>query len=261
MHKGTSSNFLADSIAGIHSVLDTNYSLSVESIDAVDLTEINLQRYDGLIVMSQSDEDQPFIDYLKEKAFPFVVVNRHINDPAVINVTADDAAGVMQAVDYGIGCGHTKIAYIGGKKLSFDKRTGKRCIGQSKKASIPANPAYFLTGDYSLESGLKNMEYLLSLSDLPTLVFCGNDDIAIGALRAVHSAGLRVPQNISLIGFDDSPVVSYLNPPLTTVHKPLKEMCQVGTKLLLDLIEDRPIEQSKMELSTLLMLRESINYL
>ena len=67
LHKGTSSNFLADSIAGIHSVLDTNYSLSVESIDVVDLTEINLQRYDGLIVMSQSDDDQPFIDYLKEK--------------------------------------------------------------------------------------------------------------------------------------------------------------------------------------------------
>ena len=64
LHKGTSSNFLADSIAGIHSVLDTNYSLSVESIDVVDLTEINLQRYDGLIVMSQSDDDQPFIDYL-----------------------------------------------------------------------------------------------------------------------------------------------------------------------------------------------------
>ena len=248
LHKGTSSNFLADSIAGIHSVLDTNYSLSVESIDAVDLTEINLQRYDGLIVMSQSDEDQPFIDYLKEKAFPFVVVNRHINDPAVIN--------------YGIGCGHTKIAYIGGKKnFRSTKEREKGVLDSLKKASIPANPAYFLTGDYSLESGLKNMEYLLSLSDLPTLVFCGNDDIAIGALRAVHSAGLRVPQNISLIGFDDSPVVSYLNPPLTTVHKPLKEMCQVGTKLLLDLIEDRPIEQSKMELSTLLMLRESINYL
>ena len=248
LHKGTSSNFLADSIAGIHSVLDTNYSLSVESIDVVDLTEINLQRYDGLIVMSQSDDDQPFIDYLKEKEFPFVVVNRHINDPAVINVTADDAAGVMQAVDYGIGCGHTKIAYIGGKK-------------SLKKASIPVNPAYFLTGDYSLESGLQNMEYLLSLSDLPTLVFCGNDDIAIGALRAVHLAGLRVPQNISLIGFDDSPVVSYLNPPLTTVRKPLKEMCQEGTKLLLDLIEGRTIEQSKIELSTLLILRESINYL
>ncbi len=126
MHKGTSSNFLADSIAGIHSVLDTNYSLSVESIDAVDLTEINLQRYDGLIVMSQSDEDQPFIDYLKEKAFPFVVVNRHINDPAVINVTADDAAGVMQAVDYGIGCGHTKIAYIGGKKTFVRQKNGKK---------------------------------------------------------------------------------------------------------------------------------------
>ncbi|HAQ0178779.1 TPA: LacI family transcriptional regulator [Enterococcus faecium] len=262
LHKGTSSNFLADSIAGIHSVLDTNYSLSVESIDVVDLTEINLQRYDGLIVMSQSDDDQPFIDYLKEKEFPFVVVNRHINDPAVINVTADDAAGVMQAVDYGIGCGHTKIAYIGGKKnFRSTKEREKGVLKSLKKASIPVNPAYFLTGDYSLKSGLQNMEYLLSLSDLPTLVFCGNDDIAIGALRAVHLAGLRVPQNISLIGFDDSPVVSYLNPPLTTVRKPLKEMCQEGTKLLLDLIEGRTIEQSKIELSTLLILRESINYL
>ncbi len=101
-----------------------------------------------------------------------------------------------------------------------------------KKANLPIDESLFLNGDYSLESGLQNMEYrLLALPDLPTLVFCGNDDIAIGALRAIHVAGLRVPQTISLIGFDDSPVVSYLNPPLTTVHKPLKEMCQEGTKL------------------------------
>lgn len=144
LHKGTSSNFLADSIAGIHSVLDTNYSLSVESIDAVDLTEINLQRYDGLIVMSQSDEDQPFIDYLKEKEFPFVVVNRHINDPAVINVTADDAAGVMQAVDYGIGCGHTKIAYIGGKKNFRSTKEREKGVLDSlkKQASLPIQPIF-----------------------------------------------------------------------------------------------------------------------
>ena len=170
MHKGTSSNFLADSIAGIHSVLDTNYSLSVESIDVVDLTEINLQRYDGLIVMSQSDDDQPFIDYLKEKEFPFVVVNRHINDPAVINVTADDAAGVMQAVDYGIGCGHTKIAYIGGKKNFRSTKEREKGVLKSLKSEHPCQSSLFLTGDYSLESGLQNMEYLLSLSDLPTLV-------------------------------------------------------------------------------------------
>ncbi|MFP9075837.1 substrate-binding domain-containing protein, partial [Enterococcus faecalis] len=79
----------------------------------------------------------------------------------------------------------------GKKNFRSTKEREKGVLDSLKKASIPANPAYFLTGDYSLESGLNNMEDLLSLSDLPTLVFCGNDDIAIGALRAVHSAGLR----------------------------------------------------------------------
>ncbi|WP_165006196.1 MULTISPECIES: LacI family DNA-binding transcriptional regulator [unclassified Enterococcus] len=259
MRKGTSSSFLADSISGIHEALDVNYSLSVESIDTVVLSELNLQRYDGVLVMSQSDEDQHFIDYLREKKCPFVVVNRHIEDPDIPNVVADDAAGVTEAIDYGISLGHRKIAYIGGKENFRSTNERKKGVLSSlKKAGLPINDAFFLTGDYTLESGLHNMNQLLSLPELPTLVFCGNDDTAIGALRAIRIAGLHVPQTISLIGFDDSPVVSYLNPPLTTVHKPLKQMCEQATFLLLSLIGGESVDQKKIQLSTTLKIRESV---
>ncbi|MGG5359498.1 MULTISPECIES: LacI family DNA-binding transcriptional regulator [unclassified Enterococcus] len=260
IHQGTSSSFLADTIAGIRNALDGNYGLSVESIDTLDQEkDAKLQRYDGVIVMSQSDEDQPFIDYLKQQAIPFVVVNRCIPDKSIYNVFANDAEGVTQAIDYAIRLGHKKIAYIGGKENFRSTNERKKGVLESlRKAGLLIENDYFLTGDYSLQSGLEQMNQLLSLPELPTLVFCGNDDMAIGALRSITLAGFSVPQDISLIGFDDSPVVSYLNPPLTTVHKPLREISEQGTKMLLSLIQGTPPSKKKVQLTTTLNIRQSV---
>ncbi|MEY8445601.1 LacI family DNA-binding transcriptional regulator [Enterococcus ratti] len=259
LQQGTSSSFLAEAISGVRQALDKNFSLSVDSIDTLTISEINLQRYDGVIIMSQSDEDQPLIEYLKNKKFPFIVVNRHLKDPKIPNVVANDSSGVSQAIDYAIGLGHQRIAYIGGSENFHSTNERKKGVLTSlKKANLPIHESYFLTGDYSLKSGWKNMNHLLALSKRPTLVFCGNDDTAIGALRAINAANLQVPRSLSLIGFDDSPVVSYLTPPLTTVHKPLKEMCKQGTILLQKLINHEPIETLHIQLATTLMIRESV---
>ena len=259
LQKGTSSSFLAEAISGVRQALDKNYSLSVESIDTLVLSEINLQRYDGVIILSQSDEDQPLIDYLKNKNFPFIVINRHVKDPEILNVVADDSAGVSQAVDYAIRLGHKRIAYIGGSENFHSTNERKKGVLHSlKKANLPIDESLFLNGDYSLESGWQNMNRLLALPERPTLVFCGNDDTAIGALRAINVANLQVPKSISLIGFYDSPVVSYLTPPLTSVHKPVKEMCEQGTKILQNRINNQIIEDKKIQLATTLMIRESV---
>lgn len=259
LQKGTSSSFLAEAISGVRQALDKNYSLSVESIDTLPISDVNLQRYDGVIVLSQSEEDQPMIDFLQNKHFPFVVVNRHVKDPEILNVVADDSAGVSQAIDYAIRLGHKKIAYIGGSENFHSTNERKKGVLNSlKKANLPIDETVFLTGDYSLESGWQNMNRLLALPERPTLVFCGNDDTAIGALRAINVANLQVPKSISLIGFDDSPVVSYLTPPLTSVHKPLKEMCEQGTRMLQLRINNKKIEKKKHQLATTLMVRESV---
>lgn len=259
--QGTSSSFLVDVITGIHSVLDESYSLSVEGIDEINALErVNFQRYDGIVIMSQSDNDGPFIEYVKQQHIPFVVLNRPLDDKDIINVLADDADGVTEAIDYAIQLGHKKIAYIGGKddfRSSNERKQG--LINSMEKNQLPVNQDYFFRGDYSIESGFAEMKRILSLVPLPTLVFCANDDMAIGAMRAAAEGNFQIPKDISLIGFDDSKLVAYLNPPLTTVHKPIKKISQTGTELLLDMINGAKIKPQQYRIKTSLQVRDSVS--
>lgn len=85
--------------------------------------------------------------------------------------------------------------------------------------------------------------------------------MAIGAMRAIDAAGLKVPADISIIGFDDTPITSYLNPPLTTIHKPLKKISRLGTKLLLEQIEHKEVTPRRYEIPTTLVVRQSVENL
>ncbi|MBL1230206.1 LacI family DNA-binding transcriptional regulator [Enterococcus sp. BWB1-3] len=260
IEEGTSSSFLVDVIKGIHSRLDESYGLSVQGIDEIqNLEQINFQRYDGIIIMSQSDSDQGFIDFLKQQQIPFVVLNRQLEDKHIINISADDAAGVETAIDYAISQGHRKIACIGGIEGFRSARERKAgLINSLTKHHLPINVTYFFEGDYSIEGGFQEMKKILLLKDLPTLVFCANDDMAIGAIRAAEESGLHIPQDISFIGFDDIPFVAYLNPPLTTVHKPINEISRQGTELLLNLIAGNQTTSSQVKIPTRLEIRKSV---
>ena len=258
--QGTSSSFLVDVITGIHSILDESYSLSVEGIDGIgELEKINYQRYDGIIIMSQSDSDERFIAAVKQQQIPFVVLNRPLDDASTVNVLANDAEGVTQAIDYAIRLGHTTIAYIGGKddfRSSNERKQG--LITSMQKNGLAVKPEYFFKGDYSIESGFAEMKNILRLPQRPTLVFCANDDMAIGAMRAASEQGYTIPQDISLIGFDDSKLVAYLNPPLTTVHRPIKEISRKGTQLLLQLINGESVIKKQYRINTHLQIRNSV---
>lgn len=257
---GTSSPFLTDAIKGIRSVIKEQFALSVEAIDDIkDFNLINFQRYDGIIIMSQSDNDTSFVTKVVSQNIPLVVVNRKIDDEQIVNVVADDAVGTSKAIDYAIESGHTEIGYIGGIpsfRSSEERKLG--LIESLTRHNICINQNYFFNGDYSIQSGFNEMKKILLLHSKPTLVFCANDDMAIGAIRAVNSIGLSVPEDISIIGFDDSLFVSYLNPPLTTVHKPVVSICKKGTQLLLDLINGDAPEQRVFELKTSLKIRHSV---
>lgn len=259
--KGTSSSFLVDAITGINSVLDESYTLSVKGIDELQhLGEINFQRYDGIIVMSQSDSDSPFIEYVQKQGIPLVVLNRQIDDETIVNVSTNDAEGVEKAVDYALQLGHRRIGYIGGKESFRSSRERRQGLLDSlKKHELPVAESLLFVGDYSMESGFHEMEKILQLGDVrPTFVFCANDDMAIGAMRAVNEAGLHVPEDISLAGFDDIAIVNYLSPPLTTVHKPIKRISRKGTELLLSLIDGEELAEHHYRLQTSLKIRKSV---
>ncbi|WP_040950302.1 LacI family DNA-binding transcriptional regulator [Gorillibacterium massiliense] len=237
--QGTSSSFLVDAVKGIHQVLDENYLLTVSGIDSVhNLEAINPRRYDGILVMSQSDMDNGFIYHVKASGIPLVVLNRLLDDPGITNVAADDRKGVRDAVDSAYAMGHRRPAIIEGKsgfKSSAERKQGY--LDSLIAHGITLDPRYFVQGDYSIESGYAAMMQLLSLAAPPTVVFCCNDDMAIGAMNACYDQGVDIPKDMSLIGFDDIMFAQYTNPSLTTVRKPVSEISKEGMKLLISLME------------------------
>nr|WP_275262112.1 LacI family DNA-binding transcriptional regulator [Paenibacillus tepidiphilus] len=263
IEQGTSSSFLVDAIKGISHVLDENYNLTVHGIDSVQhFAAIQPQRFDGILVMSQSDEDNAFIYHVKTMGIPLVVLNRQLEDPGIMNVVANDREGVKEALDYAVSQGHRKFAIIEGKpgfKSSTERKQGFMDSLIAHRLSL--SPEYFAAGDYSIDSGYSAMTALLNLADPPTAVFCSNDDMAIGAMNACYAHGAAVPQQVSLIGFDDIMFARYTNPALTTVRKPIADISELGTKMLIQLMQQPGQNPQQLFVKTSLMIRDTVTAL
>lgn len=258
--QGTSASFLVDVIKGIHLVLDENYSLTVHGIDGIQHFDAILpQRFDGILVMSQSDADNAFIYHVKKMGIPLVVLNRHLEDPGIMNVAANDRAGVKEAMDYAVTQGHRRFAIIEGKagfKSSTERKQG--FMDSLIAHRLPLVPEYFAAGDYGVESGYSAMCSLLALPEPPSLVFCANDDMAIGAMNACYAKGITIPAQLSLIGFDDILFARYTNPALTTVHKPVADISKLGTTKLIELMQEPSAVTEQLFVKTALMVRQSV---
>ncbi|WP_410767783.1 LacI family DNA-binding transcriptional regulator [Fontibacillus sp. BL9] len=258
--QGTSASFLVDVIKGIHHALDENYSLTVHGIDSIrHLDSISPYRFDGILVMSQSDADNEFIYHVKRAGIPLVVLNRHLEDPGIMNVVADDKSGVREAIDYAIAQGHRKLAMIEGKagfKSSTERKQG--FMDSLLTHSLPSSSEYFVSGDYSIESGYVMMASLLALPIPPTLVFCANDDMAIGAMNACYASRISIPDDLSLIGFDDIVFARYTNPALTTVRRPIADISELGTQKLIELMQEPQTPPQQVLVKTEFMIRKTV---
>lgn len=257
---GTSSSFFTDTIKGVNSMIDTNYNLFVRGIDDYhDFTSINANRFDGIILMSQSDVDNAFIYHVLERNIPIIVLNREVNENSLINILSNDREGSFQAVKYLIQEGHRDIALIEGIKgfkSSMERREGY--IQALMDYHIPIRQEYIVTGNYDMQSGHQAMRQLLSLEKPPTAVFCSNDDMAIGALNTAYAMGHKVPQDISIIGFDDIASAKYTQPPLTTVKRPIEKISHLGARKLLDMVEKKEYIREKIFVDTELIKRDSV---
>lgn len=261
---GTSSSFFVETVKGVNSVIDQQYNLYVRGIeDLDDFTMIHQKRFDGIILMSQSDVDDDFIDYLKEKKIPCVVLGRDIGDPTLTNIVSNDREGSTQIVKHLIKNGHRDIAIVEGIK-GF-KSTMERREGYLKALidyQIPIKNEYIVQGNYDMESGYQALEKLLALDHPPTALFCSNDDMAIGALNAAFAKGLTVPKDISIVGFDDIEFARYTNPSLTTVKRPIEQISSLGAKKILEMLEieeNKEAPGEKIYVETELVIRRSVS--
>ncbi len=258
---GTSSSFLADVIKGVNVAIEEKFNLYVRGIDDYqDYKLINRQRFDGIILLSQSDEDDQFIQHVLDQKIPLVVLNREMKDDrCVINILSNDRDGVYDATKYLFMNGHRKIAFIEGKQgFKSTKERKEGFLDAYIDLHLNVENQYVVQGANTMQSGYEAMKVLLTLANRPTAVFCSNDDMAIGAMKAVFSEGLSVPSDISIIGFDDIGVAQYTTPALTTVKRPIEKISEKGTEQLLEIMNNELTKQVKIFLGTQLIERDSV---
>ncbi|MGG1553197.1 LacI family DNA-binding transcriptional regulator [Paenibacillus ferrarius] len=263
LSQGTSAGFFYEAIRGVNSVIQDRYQLIVKGIDDyTSFHSITKKSFDGIIVVSQSDNDQPIIEHIAGKGIPLVVLNRPVDTSGVLNVLSDEEQGAYHAGCYLIEQGHRRIALIEGRK-GFRSAKHRQAGFERAMAEhgIVTPAAYRQPGLYDLESGHLAMQKFLALPEPPTAVFCCNDEMALGAMKAAYGAGLRVPRDISVMGFDDTVFAGYVTPALTTVRRPIEQISKEGAMRLLGNIENKLHTTERVLLHTELIVRESVQAL
>jgi LacI family transcriptional regulator len=212
---------------------------------------------DGLIIVLAVDI-RSYVDRLHDQHVPFVLLDHDSDVPGTTFITAANRRGAHDAVDHLTRLGHRRIGLITGTPGTSSAR--ERLAGYRdalQDAGIEHDPALVVTGDFLEDRGFAATKELLQLPVPPTAIFTSADTAGFGALRALREAGLRVPQDISIVGFDDIPESSLVTPPLTTVRQPLKEMGATAVRLLRNLMDDPAMTPRRTELATELIIRDS----
>lgn len=209
---------------------------------------------DGLIVTTNRIED-PFFDQMIDRNLPFVYVGRPHNNLASY-VDVDNVIGVLLAVKHLIRLGYQRIAHVAAPldtTVGIDRKQGYE--NALIEAGMPVDENMIAVGNFSQDSGYVAMRHLLSKQ--PDAVFVASDTMALGAIQAIHSAGLRVPEDIAVVGFDDLPPAEKANPPLTTVHQPIIQSGRIAVETLLDILDAGAEPPRHIILPTKLVIRAS----
>ncbi|MGW4964558.1 LacI family DNA-binding transcriptional regulator [Nonomuraea sp. NPDC004186] len=211
----------------------------------------------AILVVSELSAEQE--RELGRMGIPFVVVQPSEDEsPDTPAVGSTSWQGGFSATRHLIELGHRRIAMIigpAGRLTSRVRLDGYRAA--LDQAGIEPAPELIRHGDYSHEPAYRLSLELLRLPDRPTAVFAGNDLQALGTYRAAKECGLRVPEDVSVVGFDDLPFAQWIAPPLTTVRQPLENMAGMAVRLLVQLINGEQPETLRVELATRLIVRES----
>lgn len=216
------------------------------------------RRTDGVVIVA-SKLSAGVQGQLTARSLPFVVVDPEGEPaPGVVSVGATNWNGGLAATRHLVELGHRRIAMISGPAdmlCSQARIDGYRAALEA--AGIPVEPELIRRGTFLVDSGHDHGHALLSLDDPPTAIFAGSDLQAFGVFEAARQRGLRVPEDLSVVGFDDLPLARSAWPPLTTVRQPLQEMAALATRTVLGMGRGEMPETRRVELATELIVRES----
>lgn len=253
-------SFFLEVLDGMNSVVDDIYNITFKKFNSIDdiKDKISKKKYDGIIFLSMGISDIKMAYKLAVQDIPLVVLNREMKEHDIHCVYIDDYLGAYNAVQYLVESGHERIATIKGQEIFITTRQRLNgYIDVLKKYNIKVRDEYIVQGGSTPESGYEAMESLLKTNPLPSAVFVSNDIMAVGALKACNQKGLRVPEDISIMGFDDMDFSKYLIPSLTTVRKPRRQMGREGALMLMDILNKKELKGKFKEIKTELVIRES----
>lgn len=202
---------------------------------------LNRIGFDGVILVPPLSESKKVIAMLARIGVPCVLIAPAMASPSERSVAIDDVAAARSMTDHIIGYGHQHIAFIRGPagQVSAESRW-EGFQAAMIDANLPVYKGWIAKGDYTYRSGMLAAEKILSAREQPpTVIFASNDDMAAGAITAAYRHGLSVPENLSIVGYDDTRVATSIWPQLTTVRQPIAEMAARAVSMLADAVQAR----------------------
>ncbi len=213
---------------------------------------------EGAIVLNERLSEQ-HIERILQKKMPVVFIDREISGDNISSVIIDNGEGALLGMEYLIKLGHRRIGYIHGIKNYDDEARFKAYVSVMEKYGLPIDDSIILRGYFEEAVAYSEMRVLLLKGiELPDAFFCANDEMAWGCIRALTEAGIKVPEQISIMGFDDNTLAPYYTPSVTTIHSPVTELGNTGASELLRLLQtSEPVKGEIRRLSPSLVIRES----
>jgi len=253
--------FYSELIRGVQeTALENGYDLiACSSIGGKESTAIKFlkeKRVDGAIVSAHNLQDATILESAR-KGFPIIVLDRYLEHDHIYNVLVDNEQGGYSATELLIKNGCKKIAYISGPTNSYDhKLRYKGYMRALDDYGLEYYSKLNINGKFTIDGGYTATKLLIAQRNLPDAIFYANDEMAVGAIRAFKEADIKVPEAISVVGFDDIYLAEHVDPPLTTVRQPKYEVGALAAHLILQLLDGQNIDHV-YTLPTELIVRKS----
>jgi len=254
--------YYSNLIQGVQDVTNENgYDLiACSSIGGAESTAVKFlqeKRVDGAIILAHNISDEIILDSARE-GFPLVVLDRKLNNDFINHIEVDNVHGGYLATEHLIKKGHQQIAFISGPYNSHDNKMRYQGYRNAlKDHGISHQSRLEISGQFTREGGYRATNMLIAQRDLPQAVFYSNDEMAIGGLQAFKEKGINIPNDISIIGFDDIQLAEYVSPALTTIKQPKYEVGALSVHLIFQLLLGEEVEPYH-KLSTELVERSSV---
>jgi DNA-binding LacI/PurR family transcriptional regulator len=259
--------FLPEVLRGLGQITrENNVRLLVEPVEDVTqpdayLNLVRAKQIDGIILSGPRSDDRQLLQLVTE-GFPVVLQGR-LPKLVIPFVDVDNVGGAWCAVRHLLNLGYQRVACITNAPREYtasaDRLRGYRKA--LKEAGMPHDETLVRYGNFDEKSGYQAMNELLALADPPDAVFIASDLVAFGAMAAIKNHALRIPEDIALVGFDDVPLASFVDPPLTTVHLPAADLGRQAGQMLLTLVQGKKLRKRQVLLEAELVIRESCGLL